>query len=269
MSGTQALGGRMGRRQTASEDHVTRCLVTCCVIGCLLPAAARGQTALEAPGERLSLDAAIRMAVEHNRSLESARLQVAKAEEELAAAKTRRLPAFDVTLFASQLLTRVDFPFPQGAFGAFPGTGPIPATDTTVTTPRQPNLFVSSQLTQPLTQQKRIGLSILVAEAARDIEQERSQGQLLAVVNSVKRLYFSILETESAIAASDDAISLYRELSRTLESRVAQRVALRSDALDVDAKLAQEEYTRVTRVNSLASQKEQLNLLLGRDVRTT
>jgi outer membrane protein TolC len=209
------------------------------------------------------------MAVEHNRSLESAKLQIAKAEEELAAAKTRRLPAFDVTVFASQLLTPANFSFPQGAFGAFPGTGPIPATDTTVTTPRQPNLFVSSQLTQPLSQQKRIGLGIRGAEAARDIERERSQGQLLAVVNNVKRLYFSILQTESAIAACDEAISLYHELSRTLETRVAQRVALRSDALDVDAKLAQEEYTRITRVNSLESQKEQLNLLLGRDVRTT
>src|SRR5262249_26879853 len=68
--------------------------------------------------------------------------------------------------------------------------------------------------------------------------------------------------------ASDEAIALYRELDRTLTVRVAQKVALRSDALDVSAKLAQEEYTRMTRVNALDSQKEQLNQLLGREVRT-
>src|SRR5262249_49196008 len=47
-----------------------------------------------------------------------------------------------------------------------------------------------------------------------------------------------------------------------------QRVALRGDALDVQARLAQEELTRLTRAHTLDAQKEQLNQLLGRDVRT-
>ena len=67
---------------------------------------------------------------------------------------------------------------------------------------------------------------------------------------------------------TDEAIALYRELDRTLQVRVAQKVALRSDALDVQFRLAQEELSRTTRQNALASQKEQLNQLLGRDVRT-
>ena len=70
------------------------------------------------------------------------------------------------------------------------------------------------------------------------------------------------------VAANDEAIALYRELDRTLQVRVAQKVALRSDALDVQFRLAQEELTRTNAQNTLASQKEQLNQLLGRDVRT-
>jgi len=50
--------------------------------------------------------------------------------------------------------------------------------------------------------------------------------------------------------------------------RVAQNVALRSDGLDVQYRLAEEELARTTRQNTLASQKEQLNQLLGRDVRS-
>jgi outer membrane protein TolC len=50
--------------------------------------------------------------------------------------------------------------------------------------------------------------------------------------------------------------------------RVAQKVALRSDALDVQFRLAKEQLTRTTYENTLANQKEQLNQLLGRDVRT-
>jgi outer membrane protein TolC len=47
-----------------------------------------------------------------------------------------------------------------------------------------------------------------------------------------------------------------------------QQVALKSESLDVKTRLASEELTALTLGNSLASQKEQLNLLLGRDVRT-
>jgi len=232
-----------------------------------LPAIAAGQS-IPADRERLSLDAAIKMAVDNNRQLAAARLQTEKAEEDLAVARTHRLPAFETTVSASQLLTPVDFSFPRAAFGDFPGIGPVPATDTSVSTPRRLNTFLSSQVTQPLSQLLRINLGIRTAAATRDIEREHAREQELSVVNSVKRLYFGILQSESALAASDEAIALYRELDRTLEIRVAQKVALRSDALDVKVRLAQEEATRLTHADTIASQKEQLNQLLGRDVRT-
>jgi outer membrane protein TolC len=238
-----------------------------CLMASLAPASVAGQTA-DPPGDRLSLNAAIRMAVENNRLLETAKLKVQKAEDDLAAARTRRLPALETTMLASQLLTPVDFSFPRGAFGDFPGIGPIPATDTDITTQRRPNVFLSSQVTQPLSKLVRINLNIQGAAATRDIEREHARDQELSIVNAVKRQYFAILQTQSALAASEDAIALYRELNRTLEVRVAQKVALRSDALDVEVRLAQEELTRMTRANTLASQKEQLNQTLGRDVRT-
>jgi hypothetical protein len=123
---------------------------------CVLPAiaAAQGQP------DHLSLDEAVRMALEHNRSLQAARLDVEKAGDDLAAIRTRRLPSFDTTAQSSQLLSPVEFSFPQGAFGDYPGTGPIPATDTTITSPRKPNLMVSSQITQPLSQLFEIGMNI-------------------------------------------------------------------------------------------------------------
>src|SRR5205823_3251071 len=46
------------------------------------------------------------------------------------------------------------------------------------------------------------------------------------------------------------------------------KAALRSDALDVQSHLEQEEFERTRLTNTLASQKEELNQLLGRDVRT-
>jgi outer membrane protein len=75
-------------------------------------------------------------------------------------------------------------------------------------------------------------------------------------------------QTQSALDARNEAIALYRELDRTLAVRVAQKVALRGDALDVQFRLAQEELGSTTTRNALSTQKEQLSQLLGRDVRT-
>jgi len=241
---------------------------TWCLVAMLLPALAAAQSMPVTITERLSLDKAIRLALENNRQVQSATLQLQKANEDVEVARTHRLPVFDIQGQAAQLLTPVDFAFPQGAFGDFPGVGPIPATDTNVSVPRQLTYYVSSQMSQPITQLFRIGLGIDSARATSAIEQEHLNAQRLSVTNSVKRLYFAILQTESALDSTEEAIALYRELDRTLEVRVAQKVALRADSLDVQFRLAREELTRTTYQNTLASQKEQMNQLLGRDVRT-
>ena len=247
--------------------RMTRRIGAWCWVAALIPAAAGAQPAT-AGGERLSLENAVRMAIDSNRQLQSARLQLDKAKADVKVARSRRLPVFETQLTGSQLLTPVEFAFSQGAFGNYPATGPIPSADTTVTVPRQPTMYIASQVSQPISQQFRIGLGIDNAAASLDIERERLRAQEQSVANSVKRVYFAILQTASALAATDEAIALYRELDRTLEVRVAQRVALRSDALDVQLRLAREELTRTTWVNALASQKEQLNQLLGRDLGT-
>jgi len=248
---------------------MTRRMAACCVISLLLASVADGQSAVtHAGGERLSLEAAIRQAVENNRQLQTARLQVESAEADLAATRTRRLPAFQLDVMGSQLLMPVDFSFPQAAFGTIPGVGPIPPTDTTFSVPRQPTMYVFTQASQPISQLFKIGLGISGAEKARDVARERARGEQLTIVNDVKRLYFAILQTQSALSATTEAIALYRELDKTLQVRVAQKVALRSDAIDVQVRLAHEELSLTSQQNLLASQREQLNQLLGRDVRT-
>jgi outer membrane protein TolC len=243
--------------------------VAFCLAACLTPAIAAGQTAPASITQHLTLDTAIRIAIENNRQLQSARLQMARAEEEVAMARTRRLPAFESELNASQLLTPVSFSFPAGAFGDFPTTGPIPSVDTTVNVPRQPTYYLSSRVSQPITQLVQIGLNIRSAATSRDIEEQRLRGHELSIANAVKRTYFAILQTESALEAGNEAIALYRELDRTLDVRVVQKVALQSESMDVKVRLAEAELAQTTRRNALASQKEQLNQLLGRDVTTT
>lgn len=225
------------------------------------------QTATDGTLEVLTLDQAVRLSVENNRRLRMALLEVGRAEDQVAAARTRRLPYSNLSLFGSQLLNEVDFQFREGVFGTFPGIGPIPAADTNITTPRRPNLYAVGQVSQPLSQLYKINLNIQQGELARLVAQEKARAERQDVVNNVKKLYYAALESESALAASEASLELYHELDQLTTKYVLQQVVLKSDNLDIKARLAKEDYNALTLRNQLATQKEQLNDLMGRDIR--
>jgi hypothetical protein len=112
----------------------------------------------------LTLEEAVRFAQENNRSIKNAVLAASIAADRTAEARTYRFPSLNVYALGSQLLTPVDFTFEQGTFGTFPGIGPIPATNTSIHTPLRPTFFGVTQMTQPLTQQHKIGLNIRLAK---------------------------------------------------------------------------------------------------------
>ena len=233
-------------------------------VGMLSAATAAAQPA----ATRLTLDEAVALALAHNRGVASAALDVAKADASVATARSRRLPTFRIDAEASQLLRPVEIQFPEGAFGTFDGIGPVPSAATTIRTPMRPTFYLNAQAAQPLTGLKEIGLNIRLSEAGRAIEQQALRAQQLGVIAEVKRLYYGILRTESGLTAAEASIALLGEIERVIGDRVVQRVALKSDALDVRTRRARAEDSRLTLRHTLASQKEQLNLLLGRDVTT-
>lgn len=239
--------------------------VWCITVMLACATAASAQTS----SRTLSLDEAIAIAVDQNRTLANATLAAENADHDVATARTRLLPSFKIETQASQLLTPVDITFSRGAFGDFPATGPVPSTETTLTTPRKLTTVVDASVSQPLTQLHEIGLRIRMAEAGRDIEREQARAVRVALVGDVKRLYYSILQTYSARNAARAQATQLMELERVVTNRVEQRVALRGSAIEVQARVAQSRLTLLTLDNTIESQKEQLNRLLGRDVRTT
>ena len=119
------------------------------IAGLLLVVASFGlvSAAQEQPAadEALSVDQAVQIAVANNRNLKIVSLSLDGSKEKLAAEKTRRLPSFSTYIFASQLLAPINFTVPAGQFGSYPGIGPIPATNTDITTPSQPTAYIVRQ----------------------------------------------------------------------------------------------------------------------------
>jgi len=216
----------------------------------------------------LTLEEAVQLAQANNRQVKNAILTAAIDEDQVAEARTYRLPSVNIYALGSQLLTPVDFTFQKGIFGSFPGIGPVPATDTKIHTPLRPTFYGLTQVTQPLSQQHKIGLNIRLAKLAKLADEQKLRGQKQSVVNQVKKLYYAILQTQSSLASSEENLKFDRELARTTDQLVAEKAVLKSESMSVKARMAQEEYNNLTLRNTLASQKEQLNSLLGRDVRS-
>jgi hypothetical protein len=79
--------------------------------------------------QELTLDQAISLALQKNRQVKVAQLEVEKSEHDTEVMRTYRLPEFKLNTMQGQLLTKVTFTFPPGSLGAFPGIGPISTDD--------------------------------------------------------------------------------------------------------------------------------------------
>jgi outer membrane protein len=168
----------------------------------------------ESSADVLTVDQAVQIALANNRSLKIVSLNVDSSKEKLAAEKTRRLPAFNTYILASQVLQPFSFTVPAGQFGTYPGIGPIPATTTPITTPSQPTAYVFATASQPLLTLYKINLHIhgqelSVAQAAQKVREER-----ISIVDDVRQAYYGIVEIQNAIEATEASIKQYEELDR-------------------------------------------------------
>jgi outer membrane protein len=242
--------------------HITRS------IGLMVALLAMPLGAAAQSPERLTVEAAVAMAMAHNRSVANAALDADKAVNDVQSARSRRLPQFAIEMTMSQLLRPINVLFPQGSFGTYPGVGPIPSVDTSLVTAAKPTLLMNAQVSQPLTQLHEINLNVRLSESASQLARETARATRLTVGYEVKRLYYSILQSESALQAAAQSAAMLKELGRVVGNRVIQNAALKADALDVDTRLARVEQQRLSLEHNVLSQKERLNQLLGRDVRT-
>jgi outer membrane protein TolC len=200
-----------------------------------------------------------------NRPLKIATLQAAKSQHDLDSAKTRQYVNFELQLFEGHL-NAFAFTFQPGAFGSFPGTGPVPATETKVTNPAAFSTYFSFQASQPLVQLYRVKQGVHQLEAEHIVMEERRRGLEQTIVNNVRHLYYAILETQSAIAASAAGVAFARERQRLATEQVAAQTMYEADLAAAKADTANREQAGLTLRNELATLKQQMGVLVGRDL---
>ncbi len=259
----ESCAGFVGRRAPRTTVFIAGFLLSLTFVS----AAATAEQSTT-PAEALTVDQAVQIALANNRDLKIVSLGLDSSKEKLAAEKTRRLPSFNTYILGSQVLEPFSFTVQAGQFGTYPGIGPIPATNTNITTPSQFTAYIFGTASQPLLTLYKINLHIhgqqlSVEQAVQKVREER-----ISIVDEVRQAYYSIVEIQNTIDATEASIKQYEELDRISTQYLAEQVVLKSETLEVKAKLADENYKLLQAQDKLASAKEVLNNLLGRDINT-
>jgi outer membrane protein len=234
----------------------------------LLLEAGTGARAQTASPSVLTIDEAVAAAMKGNRRVQSSILDVSRAGEGTAAVKAERLPHFQVYFLGGESLRSIDFTIPAGALGTYPGTGPIPGQSTKISTPQTFTGLGLAQATQPVSQLWKVHLAILDSKLGEELAQESLQQQRQDTAHSVRDLYYQIAQTQTQFESAEANVKYLVDLQAETDRNLAEQTALKGDSLAVKAKLSQQRYQLLTLRDSLESQEESLNQLLGRDLNT-
>jgi len=216
--------------------------------------------------QTVTLAEAVRAAESHNRAIRVAELERDKALREVDVARTHRYPIFSITALGSQPLTQLGITLERGSLGVYPHDGPIPGETTTLQSPLQFGFIGYASVAQPLTQQKKVGLGIQLAQVGVEATTEQIRATRQGVVNEVRRLYYGIAQAESGRKTLQATVDFLRQLDRETSQQAVQRVALQADVLNVKAQLIEAEYELLKMDDPIETQKEQLNRLMGRPI---
>jgi len=249
-------------RQSANPCHAACWLVVLLLM--LFSLEVCGQETPSRSNETLTLDQAIALALRDNHGIKIARLAVEMSGDEISAAKTLRLPSLHAySLFSGNLATN-ELEVPNPANTLFPGLGPF----FSLNVERKPTALIGASVIEPLTQQYRIGLQIKQQGLSHDVAQAKLRQQQNETIDQVKKAYYAVLQTQSGLTSVQEALKSYRELDKITGDYVVQNVALKADQLTVQTRLARVQYEEIELTSQQATQKEQLNSLLGRDIGT-
>jgi len=229
-------------------------------------AIARAQS--QPPAPVLTIDDAVTLALKGNRQVQASSFNIDRAREGTAAVKTNRLPQSQLYVLGGETLRPLSFTIPEGALGVYPNVGPIPAQNATITTPQTFTGLIMGQISEPVTQQWKIHLATISSRLSEDLAREGFRQQKQDTAHSVRDLYYEMAQTTTQIESAEANVKYLVELQTETDRNLAEQTALKGDSLAVKAKLSTQRYQLLTLRDTLTTQKESLNRLLGRDLDT-
>jgi len=216
----------------------------------------------------LTLQEAIDLAVKGNRQVQISALDIVKAAEATAEVRTARLPQFSTYILGGSTLNPINFTIPRGALGIYPTVGPIPGQNADISTSPTFAGIIYGSAAQPISQLYKIRLGIQESQLGEQLARENLRQKKQETAQQIRQAYYQLVQMESQIAGAEATLKYLTELSALMERNLAEQTVLKSDSLNVKAKVSQQRYQLLTLRNAMVTQKEALNRLLGRDLQT-
>lgn len=226
--------------------------------------ASQSSTSSDAPA--LTLEDAVQEAYKQNRLLKVAELETSRTDNEIAATKALYFPQIHLIALGGQLLEKPSVYLTEGSLGEYPGSGPIPAENTTISAPRRPVALVFGQVNMPLSQRFQISLGIRLLEATKELRREQERELRHDISNQVRRAYYQLLQLDAQLETAELSIKLFEEAQRVARHALEVQAVLPADVMDVDTRLAQSQLQVQQLKNGRDTLKEQINQLIGRPI---
>ncbi|NNF49945.1 MAG: TolC family protein, partial [Woeseiaceae bacterium] len=202
-----------------------------------------------------TLEQAWQAALGADRALQAARSEVSAANEDLAAAKSRRLPAVSAGVGVSRFNEAPAFDF---SAAGIPATLPLFGDE---------NLgMANANVTLPLFTGGSLRHGIDAADAMRAAQVSKSDATAQQVKLAVARHYINVLRAQRGL---DVAISSVRGLSahmKDVEDMFEAGAVARNDYLSAAVSLADAEQRRLQAANALDLSRAAYNRALGREL---
>jgi outer membrane protein TolC len=234
-----------------------RCFRTlCCLVLTLLLVVPTTQ-AQEAPP--LTPDEAVRLALNHNRTLLAATAQADAVEARARAVRTQRLP----TLRGSGQYTRLSSNIPDPTLSV----PAIPGLDTTALSLVEIPLdryALRVGVEQPLFTGFRITNQVQAAKRYAEAEQRRVAEVRAAVAFQARQAFWALHQAQAVLAVTEQAVAQMEAQLTDAENRRDAGMATESDVLALRARLAEIRLDRIDADNAVRLARLTLNTVTGR-----
>jgi outer membrane protein len=214
----------------------------------------------------LSLEDALAIAAKDNRHVQSTFLRIQKAQEETAEIRTFRYPQFHIDVKGGAALNSITSTIPAGALGTYPVIGRLPGQDAQIKNSGGFVSLINAYAVQPLTQIYKRNLDIAWSKVGENIAREDFRLEKQETALQVKDEYYAMADYQTQIESAESELKYLLELSGLTDRRFAEETVLKSDVLNVRAKISQQRYQIMTLHDTLQTHRESLNNLLARDL---
>lgn len=218
--------------------------------------------------QELTLDDAVRLAIQANRSLRNAALESTMLDDRKASLKTQLLPSAHVFALAAQPLAPFDFVIKSGTLGTDSAGTPLPQADANFRDPALPFALLGVTVTEPISSIPTIKRGIGIIDIQKKMAEEQVRLERQTLIRDIRQLYYGIQSVQSALGAAQESVKLSQEIERLTAEYAEKRQVLDVDHLEAQVQLARSMENVLDIENQKETLKAKLNQRIGRNVLT-